>query len=233
MRHEDHGGVEAREVALEPFERGDVEVVGGLVEEEQVGIAGEGAGKRRAGQLAAREAREGAVELVVLEAEPVQGHEGLGAPVPAAGVLEAGLGGRVLLQHGLLFGPLRHLGLEVPQAPLEGNEVGAAGQHVVTQAQLGLARGPLVVQRRSRPLLEGELAAIGADLSGEHPKQGGLAGPVAARQRHAVAPLELERDAPEQRRPRHVLVQRAGDHNGHVGQSSHTVAHRAPTLPHP
>ena len=165
---------------------------------------------------------EGAVELVVLEAEPVQGHERLGAPVPAAGVLEASLGGRVLLQHGLLFRPLRHLGLEVPQAPLEGDEVGAAGEHVVTQAQLGLARGPLVVQRGPRSLLEHELPAIGAALPGQHSKQSGLAGPVAARQRHAIAALELERDAPEQRLPRHVLVQRAGDHNGHVTQSSHT-----------
>ena len=63
MRDEDDRRVQAHEVALEPLERGDVEVVGRLVEQQQVGIAGERARERGARQLAAREAGEAAVEL--------------------------------------------------------------------------------------------------------------------------------------------------------------------------
>jgi hypothetical protein len=55
VRDEDHRGVERLEVALQPLERGDVQVVGWLVEEQQVGIARERAGQRRASQLSTGE----------------------------------------------------------------------------------------------------------------------------------------------------------------------------------
>ncbi len=41
MGNEDHGGVEGLELALEPLDALDVQVVGRLVEEQQIGIAGE------------------------------------------------------------------------------------------------------------------------------------------------------------------------------------------------
>ena len=55
MGHEDDGGVERCQPVLEPLERGDVEVVGGLVEQQQVRIAREGARQRAASELAAAE----------------------------------------------------------------------------------------------------------------------------------------------------------------------------------
>jgi hypothetical protein len=54
---EDDGRVEVDEVALQPLQRGDVEVVRRLVEQQQVGAGGERAGERGAGQLAAGEGR--------------------------------------------------------------------------------------------------------------------------------------------------------------------------------
>ena len=61
---------------LEPLERRDVEVVGRLVEQQQVGVAGERAAERGARQLAAGERVELAVEVgVVTKAEPVQSRE--------------------------------------------------------------------------------------------------------------------------------------------------------------
>jgi hypothetical protein len=72
------------------------------------------------------------------------------------------------------------------------------------------------VQRDARSLLEDELAAVDSRLPGEHAQQGGLPGAVAPGERHAVAALELERDAAEQRTARHVLVESASDHHGHV-----------------
>ena len=92
MGHEHHRRVEAGEVALEPLQRGDVEVVGGLVEQQQGGVAGQRPRQRGARELAAGEAVERPVELLVAEAEPVQRADGADAPIPAAGVLEPGLG---------------------------------------------------------------------------------------------------------------------------------------------
>ena len=55
MRDEHDRGVERDQVLLEPLERRDVEMVGRLVEQQQVGVAGERPGERGAGQLAAGE----------------------------------------------------------------------------------------------------------------------------------------------------------------------------------
>ena len=91
VRDEDDRGVDRGELALEPLEAVDVEVVRRLVEQEQVGVAGERAAERGARQLAAGEGGELAVEVGVAEAEPAQHGGGAVAPVPAARVLETRL----------------------------------------------------------------------------------------------------------------------------------------------
>ena len=62
-----------------------------LVEEQQVGAAGERARERGARQLAARERVEAAIEIGVGEAEAAEDGDGVVAPAVAAGVLEPGL----------------------------------------------------------------------------------------------------------------------------------------------
>jgi hypothetical protein len=62
-----------------------------LVEQEQVGIAGERPSQRSAGELAARERLERPVEVVVGEAQAAEGRRGALPPGPATGVLEPGL----------------------------------------------------------------------------------------------------------------------------------------------
>ena len=89
MRDEHDRRVEPGELPLEPLQALDVEVVGRLVEQEQIRVAGERARQRRARQLAAREGVERPVELCVAEAEPAQRRRCAVSPVPAAGVLEA------------------------------------------------------------------------------------------------------------------------------------------------
>ena len=231
MGDEDDGGVEGGEVALEPLERGDVEVVGGLVEQQQVGIARQRPRERGAGQLAAGEAVQLPVELLVPEAKPVQGRDRLCPPVPTACVLEARLGDGIASKH-TLFRSLRHLCLEVAQALLERDQVGAARQHVVPERQPVLARRALVVEGDPGALLEDEVAAVDRALAGEHPQQRGLAGPVAPGERHAVAALELEGNAAEQGSPRHVLVQRRCDHDRH-GANCHLRRTRVTRAPAP
>ena len=154
VSHEDHRRVELGEVLLEPLERGDVEVVRGLVQQQQVRVARERARERRAGELAAGEGRELPVELLVGEAEAVERAQRAGAPVPAAGVLQARLRARVALEQRAVVGALRHLALEPAQVLLERDEVAAARQDVVAQGEIALAGRALVVQRHPRALLE-------------------------------------------------------------------------------
>ena len=99
---EDDRRVEPDEVVLEPLERLDVEVVGRLVEQQQVGARGEHPRERGPGQLTAREAAERAVELVVAEAEPAQGRLDAVAPAIAAGGLQPRLGVGVGVQRRLV-----------------------------------------------------------------------------------------------------------------------------------
>ena len=63
MRDEDHRCVERLQLALEPLEVLDVEMVRRLVEEQEVGPSCEGAGQRGAGQLSSGERAERTVEL--------------------------------------------------------------------------------------------------------------------------------------------------------------------------
>ena len=64
--------VQAGQRLLEPLERLDVEVVGRLVEQQQVGLGGERARERGARELAAGERLELAVEVGIDEAEAME-----------------------------------------------------------------------------------------------------------------------------------------------------------------
>ena len=138
VRDQDHTGVEPRQLALEPLEALHVEVVGRLVEEQQVGVAGERARERRARQLAARERVERAVELRVAEPEPAQHGRGAVAPVPSTGVLEAGGGLAVAPQRRRRRGLRRPSPARGPAAPLRSRR-GRLRQTARTRA--GSARG--------------------------------------------------------------------------------------------
>ena len=117
MGHEDDRGVELEQRLLEPLERLDVEVVGGLVEQQQVGLGGERTGQRAARELAAGERLQRAVEVVVGEAEAVDHRARALAPAVAADRLEARLHAGVAV-HRLLVA-LGHRVLEALQLGLE------------------------------------------------------------------------------------------------------------------
>src|SRR5919106_763031 len=86
VRDQDDRCVEGRKLVLEPLEAGDVEVVRRLVEEQQIGIAAEGARERGAGELSAGERLERPVELRLGEAEAAQDSRLPVAPCIAARV---------------------------------------------------------------------------------------------------------------------------------------------------
>ena len=200
VRHHDDRRVEREQGLLQPLERLDVEVVRGLVEQEEVGMRPERAGERGARELAAGERGELAVEVVLGEAQAPHHAGGAVAPVPAAGVLESRLGARVGV-HDLLVA-VRHLHRELRQVLLERDELRRAGQDVVAQGEIALARRALVVQRDAGALLERELPDVDRRLTRQHAQERRLARPVAPGDGQPVAALELERDAAEQRRSR-------------------------------
>ena len=216
MRDEDHGGVDRRELLLEPLHRLHVEVVRRLVEQEQVGAAGERAGERGARQLAAGERLEAAVEVGVGEAEPAQDGGGVVAPAVAARVLEPGLRLAVAAQRLGRVVAAGHRLLEPAQLALRLDEVGRARERVLAQRVAAEPRRPLVVQRDARALLPGELAAGELGLADQRAQQRRLAGAVRAREREPVAALDLERDAVEERVAGELLPERGCDQNGHA-----------------
>jgi hypothetical protein len=106
--------------------------------------------------------------------------------------------------------------LQAVQLLLDGHELGGAGEDVVAQREVPLPRRALVVQGDLGVALEDQLALVDGGLAGEHPQQRGLARAVAARQGQAVAPLELERHAAQQRLAGDVLAEVGGDEHGHA-----------------
>jgi hypothetical protein len=143
--------------------------------------------------------------VLVAEAEAVQRRVDALAPVVAPGVLEPTLRGGVGIERGGRGVAPGHRVLELGEPLLQRQQVLAAAQHIVAQRQVALARRALVVQRDADVLGEVELAAVDRALAGQHPQQRRLAGAVAARQRQPVTAFEPERDAAQQRHPRHVL----------------------------
>ena len=216
MRDEDHAGVERRELPLEPLEALDVEVVGRLVEQQEVGVARERAGERGARELAARERLQRPVEVGVGEPEPAHDGARAVAPVVAAGVLEAGLYPRVAAEHRGVVVAGRHRLLEAAQLLLERDEVGGAREDVLAQGQLAVERRALVVERDPRALLEHDLARLQGGLARDRPQQRRLARAVRPGERDAVAPLDLERDVLEQHVRAELLAEAGCDQDGHA-----------------
>ena len=215
MGDEDHAGVECRELTLEPLEALHVEMVRRLVQQDQVGIARERPRQRRARELTTREGRELAIEVGVAETEPAQHRGRAVAPAPAAAVLQPGLGLRVAAQRPGVVRSRRHRLLQGAELRLDRDQVGRAGQRVLAQGEVAVARGPLVVERDPRPLRERELATLERRLAGERAQQRRLARTVGAGQREPVATADGERDPVEERVAGELLAEVGGDHDSH------------------
>ncbi len=208
-------GVERLELLLEPLEVLDVEVVRRLVQEQQVGITGEGARQGGAGQLAAGKGLERPVEVRLRETESSQRLGSALAPGVAARMLEPRLGVRVAPQRP---GPVvsgGHRLFERAELLLGLDEVARAAEGVLAQAQPVLQRRPLVVEGDARPLRERELASVAFALAHEHAQQRRLAGAVWPGKGQSVAALDRERDALEQQRAGKLLAQIGGGDDCH------------------
>jgi hypothetical protein len=77
------GRLQAGELGLERLDGEDVEVVGGLVQQDDVGVLGEGLGQRGAAGFAAGQALGGLGGVEAEGVEPGLGHVGLAPPLTA------------------------------------------------------------------------------------------------------------------------------------------------------
>ena len=215
VRDEDHRRVDRRQLALEPLEALDVEVVRRLVEQQQVGIAGKRAGERGARQLAAGERGELAVEVGVAEAEAAEHRCGAVAPAPAAGMLEPRLRLAVALQRRLVVRAGWPSPARAREAPPRSGRGGGPRDRVLTQRQAAVARRALIVERDAGALLQRDLAALDRRLADDRPQQRRLAGAVLARERKPLPPVDRERDPVEEGISGELLAEIRCDQDGH------------------
>ena len=198
VAHEQHGTVVAREELLEPLDAFEVQVVRGLVEQQQVRVAKQQLGQGDAHLPATGEVLGGLVE--VLDGKPEAAQDGAGAAVElvAAQALEAVLGVAVLLEKGVELIALRrvgNLGLELGDALAEAADLRCRGLDLLER---GLVTGQLclLLEVAHRGAL---LKAHGSLVWGLHShddlEKGRLAGAVRPNERPTLAGVELQRGA--------------------------------------
>ncbi len=185
--HHDRAG-EALQPGLQPDQGVQVQVVGGFVEQQQVGRAHQRAGELQAHAPAAGEAVDRRLHLLGLEAQAHQQGLRAGAGVEAADLadLHVRVGHRVAVLGGLGGGQLA-LCLHQREVAFEhevGGRIVGLG-HVLRDLAQAPARGNL------------EVARVGLQPSGQQREQAGLAGAVAPDQAHLLARVHVDVDAVE------------------------------------
>ncbi len=163
VRHEHERPAALQQRFLEVLECGEIEVVGGLVQQQHVGVLHERGGEQHA---AARAGRQRLERRVQVEREVVRRLVDARLDLPRA---LAGRGAAGVVQ------PLAHRAAHVER-------------HVLLQ------------HRHAHALRAHDLARVRGQLAGEQAQQRGLARAVASEQAEALARLDLQRGAVEQRR---------------------------------
>ena len=143
VAHEQHGTVVAREELLEPLDALEVQVVRGLVEQQQVRVAKQQLGQGDAHLPATGEVLGRLVEVLDGKTEAAQDGAGEAVELVAAQALEAVLGVAVLLEKGVELIALRrvgNLGLELGDALAEAADLRCRGLDLLER---GLVTGQL------------------------------------------------------------------------------------------
>ncbi len=195
MAHHDHQRLETDEVVLEPVHGVHVEVVGGLVEQQDVGLAEERLGQQRAHLLAAGELLHALVVQRLVDAQAGEQRADLGLRLVAVEIGEGRLelGGAVAVGFG-------EVGLGVDRlARLEHLEqLGVALHHGVDGRALIVGELVLLQRRQAQPGGDVHVAVRGLEIAAEHLEQRRLAGAVGADQAVAMAGQELDVDVLEE-----------------------------------
>ena len=197
--HDDRARIAAQK-ALEPLHRLQIKMVGGLVEQQHLGIADEQLRQRDAHLPAAGELGGGAghVPLGEPEAEQHASHLRL------QGVAAEHLVGVPRPPHGRqlrLGGRRPQLGLQLVQALLGCKHLGLGRDDLLEDGQVPHLDGLLLQVAHPSPLGEQHAALIRVVLTGDDVQKRGLPRPVGAHKRQPIELLQPEGDVVEQRAP--------------------------------
>ena len=181
MADDDHRAVEALEPGFQPDQRVQVQVVGRLVQQQQVGRAHQRARQLQPHAPAAGEAVDRRVELLAAEAQAQQQRLRARARVEGAGLVQR----QVRVGHGMAVAA----GFGGGQRGLRALQRQVALQHEVGGAVLGL--GHVLRHLADAPARRDlDVAGVGMQPVGEQREQAGLAGAVAADQADLLARLQ-------------------------------------------
>ncbi len=182
---------------LQPLEGRDVEVVGGLVQHEQVGVGHQQPSQGHAGLLAAGQLRRLVVPQVRRDAQPGQRLLHPLVEVVAIGGLEAVAQGGI----GRRLHALSPAGLQLGELPFHALHLGGTtahdGPHVRGPDHARVQVRFLREQLHARALGQVDPAAVRLLVPGDDLQQGRLARTVAADQTHALAARQRGRDRVE------------------------------------
>ena len=196
VRDEGQRALEAAQETLQPLHGGEVEVVGGLVEEEELGFGGQHAGELGAHAPAAGEGREGAVEVFRGVAQAAEGFlhaglEGVAAHLLKTRVRLAQFAQEALLGRGVAFGgeglfQTRDVALgllearDAVQAILQERLLGGGGLEVLAH------------KADARVAFVEHLARVGGHVAEDEFEEGGLPRAVRPDDAHAFPGIDLE-----------------------------------------
>ena len=198
VAHEEHGAVVGGEEPLEPLDALEVEVVGGLVEEQQVGMAQQQLGERDAHLPPARELAGRLVEVSHGKAQAAQDLLGAGVQLVSAEALVAVLRHAVALEQGVELRPvlcLGDLGLHIGEAVLERADLVGRVDDLGKRALLAREVRLLLEVADGGVTGERDGALVRALLAHQDLEKRGLAGAVGAHEAPPLARVELERGA--------------------------------------
>jgi hypothetical protein len=171
----DEGALEAGEKILEPVDGVEIEVVGGLVEEESLGFAEEGLGEEDADFLAALEFAHFALVERVLDVETLEENGGVG--FGGVAVLFADDAFEFGEAHAVVVGELGFL-VDFVALFEGGPEAFVAHDNGVDDAE-GV-KGVLVLAEDGEFARADDVALLGVEVAGKDFHEGGLAGAVGA-----------------------------------------------------
>ena len=207
VAHEEDGTRVGGQRVLEPRHAVRVEVVGGLVEDERVGLGQQQAAQRGAHPPPTGHLDQRAGGVGRGEAQPGQHAVGIGLHGVAPQGFEAALRVPVRGEGAVVLGPgcRRDLVVQAGQLPLESLDLRATGQDLVEHGAV-TPLGDLLREVADR-LVAGPVhfTRVRVDHAEHDLQQGRLAGAVSADQRDAPPGRELERDVAEQH-PRAVAL---------------------------
>ncbi len=210
---EQDGAPVGSQVLLQPANRVDVEVVGGLVEQQHVGGAQQEAGEDHPHAPATGQLPHRTAGVLGPEAEAAEDAFGLGLQGVAAELLEAGLHLAVLVEHaGVTLG---QAAFQVLEALVQLGQRAAAVEGLVEHRALRVDRlvlGEVADAQVGRTV---DLARVGSLQADHDLQQGGLAHAVGADERDAPTVAQDEGDVAEQGpHPVGLGQPRHGQHGG-------------------